>query len=138
MLVNGDVGVGAGVVLEGRLHRGTRGFGGELGHLTVAPDGPECRCGARGCLEQVAGLDWILHSAGLRPSSAHGADATPTLLAALAEGEPRAVGADEDAGASLGVGIAAIVNLFDVDSVVLGGVYAPLFPWLEAPVRAAV
>ena len=57
VLVNGDVGVGAGVVLEGRLHRGTRGFGGELGHLTVAPDGPECRCGARGCLEQVAGLD---------------------------------------------------------------------------------
>ena len=47
VLVNGDVGVGAGVVLEGRLHRGTRGFGGELGHLTVAPDGPECRCGAR-------------------------------------------------------------------------------------------
>ncbi|MFC6236419.1 ROK family protein [Longivirga aurantiaca] len=138
VLVNGDVGVGAGVVLEGRLHRGTRGFGGELGHLTVAPDGPECRCGARGCLEQVAGLDWILRSAGLRPSSAHGADATPTLLAALAEGEPRAVGAVEDAGASLGVGIAAIVNLFDVDAVVLGGVYAPLFPWLEAPVRAAV
>ena len=138
VLVNGDVGVGAGVVLEGRLHRGTRGFGGELGHLTVAPDGPECRCGARGCLEQVAGLDWILRSAGLRPSSAHGADATPALLAALAEGEPRAVGAVEDAGASLGVGIAAIVNLFDVDAVVLGGVYAPLFPWLEAPVRAAV
>jgi len=44
----------------------------------------------------------------------------------------------EDAGASLGVGVAAIVNLFDVDTVVLGGVYAPLFPWLEAPLRAAV
>ncbi len=138
VLVNGDVGVGAGVVLEGRLHRGTRGFGGELGHLTVAPDGPECRCGARGCLEQVAGLDWILRRAGLRPSSAHGSDATPALLAALAESEPRAVGAVEDAGASLGVGIAALVNLFDVDTVVLGGVYAPLFPWLEAPARAAV
>ena len=138
VLVNGDVGVGAGVVLEGRLHRGTRGFGGELGHLTVAPDGPECRCGARGCLEQVAGLDWILRSAGLRTAVARGADATPTLLAALAEGEPRAVAAVEDAGASLGVGVAAIVNLFDVDAVVLGGVYAPLFPWLEAPVRAAV
>ncbi|MGD9955021.1 MAG: ROK family protein [Candidatus Nanopelagicales bacterium] len=138
VLVNGDVGVGAGVVLDGRLHRGTRGFGGELGHLTVAPDGPECRCGARGCLEQVAGLDWILRSAGLRTSTSPGADATPTLLAALADGEPRAVAAVEDAGASLGVGVAAIVNLFDVDAVVLGGVYAPLFPWLEAPVRAAV
>lgn len=138
VLVNGDVGVGAGVVLEGRLHRGTRGFGGELGHLTVAPDGPECRCGARGCLEQVAGLDWILRRAGLRPASANGADATPTLLAALAESEWRAVGAVEDAGASLGVGIAALVNLFDIDTVVLGGVYAPLFPWLDAPVRAAV
>jgi len=138
VLVNGDVGVGAGVVLEGRLHRGTRGFGGELGHLTVAPDGPECRCGARGCLEQVAGLDWILQRSGLRVSRGSGADALPALLSALADSEPRAVGAVEDAGASLGVGVAAIVNLFDVDTVVLGGVYAPLFPWLESPLRAAV
>jgi predicted NBD/HSP70 family sugar kinase len=132
VLVNGDVGVGAGVVLEGRLHRGTRGFGGELGHLPVAPDGPECRCGARGCLEQVAGLDWILARAGL---SAVRGDATEILLGALRDGSPSALAAVEEAASSLGVGVAALVNLFDVDTVVLGGVFAPLFPWLDGPLH---
>jgi predicted NBD/HSP70 family sugar kinase len=143
VLVNGDVGVGAGVVLDGGLYRGSRGFGGELGHLTVAPDGPECRCGARGCLEQVAGLDEILRSAGIttsasggaRGAAARGDDALPLLLAALEAGDAKAVAGVAGAARSLGVGVAAMVNLFDVDTVVLGGVFAPLFPWLEAPLH---
>lgn len=138
VLVNGDVGVGAGVVLEGRLHRGSRGFGGELGHLTVAPDGPPCRCGARGCLEQVAGLDWILAEAGMAPASGSTDDALAPLLAALAAGDPRAVAAVGAAARSLGVGVAALVNLFDVDTVVLGGVFADLFPWIDEPLRDVV
>ena len=133
VLVNGDVGVGAGVVLDGRLYRGSRGFGGELGHLTVAPDGPECRCGARGCLEQMAGLDWILAQAGV--DSGGSSDPVAPLLAALENGDRRAITAVESATASLGVGVAALVNLFDVDTVVLGGIFAPLFPWLDNTLR---
>jgi predicted NBD/HSP70 family sugar kinase len=138
VLVNGDVGVGAGVVLDGRLHRGTRGFGGELGHLTVAPDGPECRCGARGCLEQVAGLDFVLRQAGVRPSTDPDEDDVAPLIAALTAGDTRAVDAVAEAAAALGVGVAALVNLFDVDTVVLGGVFAPLFPWLDEPMRTVL
>ena len=125
-------------MLDGRLHRGSRGFGGELGHLTVAPDGPECRCGARGCLEQVAGLDWILRQAGVRDAPRIGEDAVAPLLARLASGDERAISAVREAGGSLGVGVAALVNLFDVDTVVLGGVFAPLFPWLDEPLSAVV
>jgi predicted NBD/HSP70 family sugar kinase len=136
VLVNGDVGVGAGVVLDGRLHRGTRGFGGELGHLTVAPEGPECRCGARGCLEQVAGLDWILRRAGI--DVLPGQVGTQLLLHALRQESPTAVAAVEEAAAALGVGVAAMVNLFDVETVILGGVFAPLFPWLDEPLHAAI
>lgn len=138
VLVNGDVGVGAGVVLDGRLHRGSRGFSGELGHLPVAPEGPECRCGARGCLEQVAGLDWILRTAGLEDLVRSGVDPMSALVAELAAGDAGANAGVAAAGAALGVGISALVNLFDVDTVVLGGVYATLFPWLEQPVRAVV
>ena len=138
VLVNGDVGVGAGVVLDGDLYRGSRGFGGELGHLTVAVDGPECRCGARGCLEQVAGLDWILSRAGLPVSPSWGADAVEPLLSALAAHDDRAVAAVSEAAASLGVGVAAMVHLFDGDAVVRGGVFAPLFPWLDGPLRAVL
>jgi predicted NBD/HSP70 family sugar kinase len=136
VLVNGDVGVGAGVVLDGRLYRGSRGFGGELGHLTVAADGPECRCGARGCLEQVAGLDSILRLAGVDAGSS--GDPVAPLMAALELGDLRAIAAMRSVAASLGVGVAALVNLFDVDTVVLGGVFAPLFPWLAEPLDDVV
>ncbi len=138
VLVNGDVGVGAGVVLDGALHRGSRGFGGELGHLTVAPEGPDCRCGARGCLEQVAGLDFILRQAGVRDAPRTGEDAVTPLLTRLRRGDERAIAAVRQAGEALGVGVAALVNLFDVDTVVLGGVFAPLFPWLDEPLQAVV
>jgi predicted NBD/HSP70 family sugar kinase len=55
LYVSGEVGIGAGIVLDGDLYRGTRGWSGEIGHVTVYPDGRPCRCGASGCLEQYAG-----------------------------------------------------------------------------------
>ncbi|HEX3201988.1 MAG TPA: ROK family transcriptional regulator, partial [Actinomycetes bacterium] len=63
--VSGEIGVGGGIVIDGELFRGVRGYAGEIGHVVVQPDGPRCRCGARGCLEQVAGQEAILRSAGL-------------------------------------------------------------------------
>ncbi|SDT68762.1 ROK family transcriptional regulator [Actinoplanes derwentensis] len=57
LYVSGEVGIGAGLVLGGELYRGVRGWSGEIGHVTVFPDGRPCRCGARGCLEQYAGQE---------------------------------------------------------------------------------
>ncbi|MEU8237532.1 ROK family protein [Actinoplanes missouriensis] len=57
LYVSGEVGIGAGLVLDGELYRGVRGWSGEIGHVTVYPDGRPCRCGARGCLEQYAGQE---------------------------------------------------------------------------------
>ncbi|MFI9330934.1 ROK family protein, partial [Kitasatospora sp. NPDC052868] len=53
--VSAETGIGAALVIDGRLFRGARGFAGELGHIPIRPDGVECACGARGCLEQYAG-----------------------------------------------------------------------------------
>ncbi|WP_188308771.1 ROK family protein, partial [Streptomyces sp. CBMA123] len=63
--VSAETGIGAALVIDGRLFRGARGFAGELGHLPVHPDGPGCACGARGCLEQYAGDAAELREAGL-------------------------------------------------------------------------
>ncbi|MET8546945.1 ROK family transcriptional regulator, partial [Kitasatospora sp. NPDC004799] len=63
--VSADAGIGAALVIDGRLFRGARGFAGELGHLPVHPDGVRCACGARGCLEQYAGQAAVLREAGL-------------------------------------------------------------------------
>ena len=57
LYVSGEVGIGAGLVIGGELYRGVRGWSGEIGHVTVYPDGRECRCGSRGCLEQYAGQE---------------------------------------------------------------------------------
>ena len=54
--VSGGIGIGAGIVLDGRLARGAHGFAGELGHVIVEPGGRPCTCGARGCLETIAGV----------------------------------------------------------------------------------
>ena len=72
-------GIGAGIVLGGRLHRGATGLAGELGHVLVRPDGAVCRCGNRGCLETVASTDALLDL--LRPT--HGADLTVRDLVEL-------------------------------------------------------
>ncbi|GIF15377.1 ROK family transcriptional regulator [Actinoplanes teichomyceticus] len=57
LYVSGEIGIGAGLVIDGELYRGVRGWSGEIGHLTVFPDGRPCRCGATGCLEQYAGQE---------------------------------------------------------------------------------
>ncbi|NGO68103.1 ROK family transcriptional regulator, partial [Streptomyces boncukensis] len=66
--VSGEVGIGAGFVVNGRLFGGAHGFTGEIGHMCVdpGPQGARCRCGARGCLETAAGREAILRGAGLR------------------------------------------------------------------------
>jgi len=130
LYVSGEIGIGAGIVLHGTLFRGARGWSGELGHVAVRPDGPACRCGARGCLEQYAGQEAILRAAS--------ADGTTDLLARASAHDSVALTALATAGEALGVAAAGVVNLLDVEAVVLGGIYAPLAPWLRPAVTAEI
>jgi predicted NBD/HSP70 family sugar kinase len=137
--LSGEVGVGAGVVLDGRLYRGRHGFSGEVGHLPVRPSGPTCSCGGQGCLEQVAGQEWILRRAGM-PATVSTLTGRPEgsvdeLARRARDGDRKALAAIVSAGRSLGLGVAALVNLLDVDTVVLGGLYAVLAPWLRETVE---
>ncbi len=119
--VSGEIGIGAGIVLDGVLYRGVRGWSGEIGHIPVHPDGLPCRCGARGCLEQYAGQEAILRAAGVDSLD----QLTPATGPAL-----------EDAAAALGIALASVVNLLDVDTIVLGGSYSPLLPRLRGGIEA--
>jgi predicted NBD/HSP70 family sugar kinase len=89
-------GIGAGLIVDGGLHRGAGGRAGELGHVRVRPDGPRCRCGRRGCLETFASTD------------------------ALRRGVPVA-----EAGGLLGGAVAGLVNVLAPELVVIGGELAP-------------
>ncbi len=96
--------------------------------MVVERDGPPCGCGGRGCLEQYAGQEVLLHSSG-QPDLA-------SLAEAVAAGEARALAAVAAAGAALGVGLASLLNVVDLPCVVLGGVYARLCEAIEPPLLA--
>lgn len=127
VVVTAEVGVGAGVVIDGELFRGAGGLAGELGHVPVHADGHPCGCGGRGCVEQYAG-----EAALLRESGAADVDA---LVAAVERGDERALRAVHDAGRHLGVALAALVNVLDVGTLVLGGTYALVLDALAPAVQ---
>lgn len=130
--VSAEIGIGAAVVVDGGLLRGTHGFAGELGHVPVQPDGPDCPCGGRGCLEQYAGEEAVLRAAGLEP----GEDRVGLLAGRAAEGDEDVRRALRDAGTALGIALTGAVNLLDPESVVLGGALAGLAPWLLPSLEA--
>ncbi|MFD3944753.1 ROK family protein [Streptomyces sp. NPDC058579] len=128
LYLTGEIGVGGAIVVDGELLRGAHGFAGEIGHLPVDADGPLCRCGSRGCLEQYAGQSALLRAAG--------AAGVEELARAADAGEPRAVAAVEEAGRMLGLALSGAVNLLDPEAVVLGGIYPRLMPRLGPAVDA--
>lgn len=138
LYVSGEIGIGAGIILNGSLFRGARGWSGELGHIPVHPDGLPCRCGGRGCLERYAGQEAILTDAG-QVGPPIPADLAISRLAELAgRGDRPVTSALAAAGTAIGVAVAGVINLLDVDTVVLGGIYAPLAAWLAPPVEAEI
>ncbi|KUN06161.1 ROK family protein [Streptomyces yokosukanensis] len=130
--VSAEIGIGAAVVVDGGLLRGTRGFAGELGHVPVRPDGPPCPCGGRGCLEQYAGEEAVLRAAGLKPRE----DMVGLLAGRAEQGDASVRAALRDAGTALGIALTGAVNLLDPETVVLGGALAGLSPWLLPALEA--
>lgn len=130
--VSAEIGIGAAVVVDGRLLRGNRGFAGELGHVPVWPDGPPCPCGSRGCLEQYAGEEAVLRAAGLEPRE----DLVGLLAERAQTGDEGVRAALRDAGTALGIALTGAVNLLDPETVVLGGALAGLSPWLLPTLEA--
>jgi predicted NBD/HSP70 family sugar kinase len=136
LYVSGEIGVGAGIIINGELFRGAQGFGGEFGHMTMDPGGRPCACGSRGCLETLAGLEALLAAAGLDKASTTAGSGEP--VAALASraraGDEKALTALREAGRWLGIAIASAANLLNFQAVVLGGFFAQLTTWLASPI----
>ncbi len=128
-------GVGAGLVLGGRLYEGAAGTAGEIGHVVVARDGFVCRCGNRGCLETVAGAGALIAAS----SHIMGAGVTlDAVLGAARSGDPGAVRLIEDAGLAVGRALSGICTVLDPTLVVVGGKTAGAGEPLLAGVRTAL
>lgn len=134
VFVSGGYGIGAGLVMSGTLLKGARGFAGEIGHLPVHPGGVMCRCGQRGCLQAYAGEEAILEQSdrdGAVPA-ATGLINSPIerLVRLLDHGHGPALRATDVAAEALGIALSSVLKIVDSETIVLGGIYADLAPWL--------
>jgi len=145
------IGVGAGIVVDGRLYRGSAAGAGEIGHTTIIPhDGPPCRCGNSGCLETLVSEPAIIrlaeelatqNPAGLLADQLQNGVGTPIerVFAAARAGDAATNAMLSERAHYLGLALANLVNVLNPDLIVLGGIYAQgadlLVPTIEATIR---
>jgi predicted NBD/HSP70 family sugar kinase/biotin operon repressor len=128
-------GIGAGIVIQGRLFEGAGGTAGEIGHTTIDETGDICRCGNRGCLETYAGAAAIASLL----SRSFGEELEPeAVLSRAAAGDPGCRRAIADAGRHIGVAVANLCNLVNPERIVVGGSMGQAGALLLDPLRESV
>lgn len=137
ILVYGQVGVGAGVVIDGQVYRGASYGAGEIGHWTILPDGERCGCGNRGCLETLVGEEAIVARArALRPGLDLGGEAPiEAIFAAARAGDGALRGLLEERARYLGIALANLVNVLNPAVILLGGRFYEGFDLLQPEVE---
>ena len=136
IFVAGEVGVGIGIIYDGKPMLGTAGYAGEAGHTMVNPEGRKCRCGAVGCWETEVGEEALARLVGISPDAAREGLIDEILRRAHA-GDPEIFVALNELGRWLGLGIGNLINTFNPDIVVIGGFFQELYPFLEHSVNQA-
>ncbi|TQS28887.1 ROK family transcriptional regulator [Microbispora sp. KK1-11] len=135
--LHGDVGIGGGIIVNGQLLGGFGGYGGEVGHMVVNPDGRPCACGSRGCLEAEVGEPALMEHAG-RYGEMIGRDAVRAVVDAADRGDVMAQEALAHVGSWLGLGVASLVNIFNPEMVVFGGILREIYLGSAAQVRSRI
>ena len=130
----GDVGVGGGIIAGGRRITGHGGYGGEVGHMVVNPQGRPCSCGSRGCWETEIGEAALLRLAGRESES--GRDAVLSVVDAAMRGDNVAQRAVRQVGDWIGFGVGNLVNIFNPEAVIFGGTLRDIYLVAAAPIRS--
>ena len=132
--LHGDVGVGGGIIAGGRRLTGHGGYGGEVGHMVVNPQGRPCGCGSRGCWETEIGEYALLRAAGRSDGTGAGTRCCAVVDAAD-RGDAMAQTALRQVGDWLGFGVANLVNIFNPEMVIFGGTMRDVYLASAAQVR---
>lgn len=144
-----STGVGGGIILDGKIHAGSFGTAGEVGHMTIVSDGPLCGCGNQGCLEALAAGPAIARKA--RACILHGQDTiikdmvggcveditAKTVGEAALAGDILAKEIIDKTGEYLGIGVANLINIINPDTIVIGGGVSNMGELLLMPLRRA-
>ncbi|SEP81938.1 xylose repressor, XylR [Virgibacillus subterraneus] len=131
--ISAGIGIGVGLILNGELFKGSKGFSGELGHMTIQANGLKCRCGNEGCWELYASEQALLNEAkqlGIYPEGNN--ELTLEDINKLAEANnPDAIQLFEKIGDYLGIGVNNIINIFNPDQIIIGNRIATSEKWLK-------
>ncbi|MEX2236306.1 MAG: ROK family protein [Dehalococcoidia bacterium] len=141
-----STGIGGGLVLDGRLYTGASGAAGEIGHITVEPDGIPCFCAGRGCLEIMASGTAIARDAttaakeGRSPALAKviqekGSASAGDVAAAALAGDPAANEILGRAARYIGIGLGSLINLINPEAIVIGGGVSQIGERLLGPAK---
>ncbi len=147
LMVTLGTGVGGGLILGGKIYHGAGGLAGEFGHITIQQDGPVCKCGRRGCVEAFVGTYAIIRQ--VREKIDAGQESllkkidpgkmTPKDVSiAAAQGDKVALEVLRDVGTYLGIGLANVVNLLNIERVVVGGGVANAGKFILEPARESL
>lgn len=134
IMLDGGRGLGGGVFIDGRLYRGSHGFGGELGHIKVVKDGRICGCGAPGCLSAYISAPALV----ARARRFSNVNSLGDILNEAAAGNQDVRYILEEAGQFLGIAMATLINIFNPPAIALGGIIAQMWPYIEASTRRSI
>ncbi|WP_281974739.1 ROK family transcriptional regulator [Halobacillus litoralis] len=126
--VSVGVGIGVGLIMNGELYRGTNGFSGEMGHMTVEGSGRRCRCGNQGCWELYAS-EQALSLNDLPEDS----DPLKKMIEKAENGDVKALDSFHSIGTYLGIGLTTIINTFNPSRVIIGNRITAAKQWIEQP-----
>jgi glucokinase-like ROK family protein len=129
-------GIGTGILIKRELFRGSTGFSGEIGHVTIEHNGKPCRCGNAGCWELYASEKALLEE--LRRELPQQSVSIESAIRMAEEGSSVALEAFERLGRYLGIGIVNIINGFNPESIIIGGRLAEAAPWLTQPIMEVI
>jgi N-acetylglucosamine repressor len=125
-------GMAAGLMLDGKLFRGSGGYAGQAGHMKIRPEGERCSCGDRGCWSTEVGLTAVARLTGQSSGD------IDRIEMALNEGDAKTKNALAQMADMLGIGLVNLINLFNLDLIILGGAMRPLLPHMLEQTRNTV
>jgi predicted NBD/HSP70 family sugar kinase len=143
LVIHGEVGIGGGIVADGRPYQGRLGFAGEFGHMVVERGGRRCGCGRVGCWETVIGLSRLIEMAADEGDLLHSPDLDlETKVAEInrraAAGDERTLAALHEVGRWVGIGAAALTNALNPGMIVLSGYLGEVGEWIHDDVESEV
>jgi len=130
-------GIGTGIVMNKELYKGSRGFSGEAGHISIETNGERCSCGNHGCWELYASEKALFQQASklteVQQQLQHTGKSSPDmdlLVSLAARGNESVIGLFQQIGTYLGIGIANLINIFNPESIIVGNRMAIAKPWI--------